>query len=76
MSERQDPTCITCGDVAEEAAIVAFGPAVGLARCRTAEGRETTVDVGLVADPAVGDLVLVHAGAAIARIAAGPERSR
>jgi hydrogenase maturation factor len=74
VSEELEPRCITCGDLAEEVAIVALEPA-GLACCRTDAGRETTVDIGLIAEPEVGDRVLVHAGAAIAKLAPTPERS-
>jgi hydrogenase maturation factor len=58
--------CVTCGDVAVEMLIVRRD-ASGLALCEAAEGRET-VDITLVEPVAAGDRVLVHAGAALARL--------
>jgi hypothetical protein len=63
-----DEVCITCSDEGRLGEVVvppadAFGPAV----VRTAEGDED-VDVTLVGDVAPGDLVLVHAGAALTRL--------
>lgn len=40
----------------------------GLARCADAEGRESEIEVSLVDHVVPGDLVLVHAGVAIARL--------
>jgi hydrogenase maturation factor len=39
----------------------------GLALCETAAGARSSVETALVEPVAVGDLLLVHAGAAIAR---------
>jgi hypothetical protein len=63
--------CITCSDEGVLAEVVA---ADGLeAHVRTAEGART-IDVTLVGEVAVDDLLLVHAGSAIARVvAAGGE---
>jgi hydrogenase maturation factor len=73
-----DDVCITCSDQAVEVRIRTLLPG-GLAEVDTGAGSET-VSVALV-DAAVGDLVLVHAKEAIARLApvgpvgpAGPER--
>jgi hydrogenase maturation factor len=41
----------------------------GLALCADEEGREQTVEVALVAGVAAGEVLLVHAGTAIARAA-------
>ena len=63
-----DEHCITCSDEGLPLRIVALD-GDGLARCRDeAEPAEpdTTVDVQLVGDVAAGDLVLVHAGVALA----------
>ncbi len=57
--------CITCSDQGELAEIVSHLD--GEARVRTATGMRT-VDVTLVDDVAPDDLVLVHAGTAIARV--------
>jgi hydrogenase maturation factor len=60
--------CITCSDEGLPLRIVAL-EGDGLARCRDdAEPAEpdATVDVQLVGDVAPGDLVLVHAGVALA----------
>jgi hypothetical protein len=71
---RQDEsrTCVTCGDVADEVAVVDLDPVLALARCVTDAGEELDVDAGLFPDAAPGDRLLVHAGAAIAKL--GPER--
>jgi hydrogenase maturation factor len=60
--------CITCGDRALPLRVVAPGAEPGLARCADAEGREEEVEVSLLAPVAVGERLLVHAGAAIARV--------
>jgi hydrogenase expression/formation protein HypC len=58
--------CITCGDVAVEMRILDREPS-GLALCE-ANGARETVDVTLVEPVEAGDRVLVHAGAALARV--------
>ena len=58
------PVCITCSDEGRPAEVLTVEPD-GLASVRSAAGTET-VDTALVAPVAVGDLVLVHAGTAIA----------
>jgi hydrogenase maturation factor len=62
--------CITCGDHAVELRVVSVDEARGLATCADEHGGSAEVDVLLVAPVAPGDLLLVHAGAAIARGAA------
>jgi hydrogenase maturation factor len=57
--------CITCSDQGELAEVVSRTD--GQARVRTAQG-DREIDVSLVGDVAVDDLVLVHAGTAIARV--------
>ncbi len=64
-----DGHCITCSDQAFEMRVVESG-ATGLARCTDGEGRESEVEVTLVDDIMPGDLLLVHAGVAIARLPA------
>ncbi|MGV0720699.1 hydrogenase assembly protein HupF [Mycolicibacterium elephantis] len=63
-----DDVCITCSDQGKVAEVL-LGPttATDQALVRTAEGEEW-VDVTLLGGVAVNDLVLVHAGAAIARL--------
>ena len=62
--------CITCGDHAVELRVVSIDDPRGLAVCADESGASTEVDVLLVAPVSTGDRLLVHAGTAIARIAA------
>jgi hydrogenase maturation factor len=62
--------CITCGDHAVELRVVSVDDASGLAVCADDQGAGIEVDVLLVAPVQAGELLLVHAGAAIARAAA------
>jgi hydrogenase expression/formation protein HypC len=64
--------CITCGDIAVELKVVSVDDARGLAVCADEHGASVEVDVLLVAPVEVGDVLLIHAGTAIAR--AGLER--
>jgi hydrogenase maturation factor len=69
-----DEHCITCSDEGLPLRIVALD-GDGLARCRdeAAPGEpDATVDVQLVGDVAAGDLVLVHAGVALALLETAP----
>ena len=64
--------CITCSDEGLPLRIVAL-EGDGLARCRDDAAPaepDATVDVQLVGDVAPGDLVLVHAGVALALLEA------
>jgi hydrogenase expression/formation protein HypC len=61
----EGPVCITCSDQAVRVTVVALHPD-GTARVDTGSGEEE-VSVALV-DAAVGDVVLVHAGEAIAAL--------
>ncbi len=58
--------CITCSDEGRLGEVIATDQA-GSARVRTARGIET-IDTTIVADVVPGDLVLIHAGAAIAEV--------
>lgn len=60
------PTCITCSDVAVPVTVLRL-LGDGLAVVDTGEGPEEEVSIALV-DAGVGDVVLVHAGEAIARV--------
>jgi D-sedoheptulose 7-phosphate isomerase len=63
-----DEACITCGDVAVEATVVAVRGATAMVQH---EGAREEVAVELVADVREGDLLLCHAGVALERVAAG-----
>jgi hydrogenase maturation factor len=66
-----DDHCITCGDVAVGMRVVRFDASNRLAWCSPA-GRPGAagewVDTELAGDVRPGDLVLVHAGTALARL--------
>jgi hypothetical protein len=66
--ECNDDVCVTCGDEGRLAEVV-LEPAdpLGQALVRTATGEEW-VDVSVLGDVTPNDLVLVHAGTAIARL--------
>jgi len=63
-----DTGCITCGDRAEQARVLSLDEALGLALCAGEDGSTETVEVALVAPVAPGDILLVHAGTAIANV--------
>lgn len=67
-AECTDEVCVTCSDEGRLAEIV-LAPAAPLesALVRTSNGEEY-IDVMLIEDPAVNDLIVVHGGAAIARL--------
>jgi hydrogenase expression/formation protein HypC len=67
--EHPGEVCITCSDTAVPVTVVAL-LGDGLALVDTGAGTEEEVSVALV-DAAVGDVVLVHAGEAIALVEAG-----
>jgi hydrogenase maturation factor len=59
--------CITCGDEALPLRVKRVDAARGLALCEREDGARETVETALVGDVAVGEVLLVHAGTAIAR---------
>jgi len=59
--------CITCGDEAISMYVVTIDADRGLALCTTEAGAHSTVETLLVEPVATGDLLLVHAGTAIAK---------
>jgi hypothetical protein len=67
-----DDVCVTCSDEGRLAEVV-LGPEseLGSALVRSARGEEP-VDVTLVGEVSPGDLLLVHAGAAITRLDDAP----
>ncbi|HEV2770337.1 MAG TPA: SIS domain-containing protein [Solirubrobacteraceae bacterium] len=63
-----DEACITCGDVAVEATVVAVRGATAMVE---SDGAREEVAVELVEDVREGDVLLCHAGVALERLAAG-----
>lgn len=62
--------CITCGDEAVELKVLRIDRERELALCVPVGGEEhSTVEIALVAPVAEGDVLLVHAGTAIAHAA-------
>ncbi len=63
-----DPACdcITCGDRAEAMRVRQVDAARGLALCEDDDGGRASVEIALVEPVAAGDVLLVHAGTAIA----------
>jgi D-sedoheptulose 7-phosphate isomerase len=66
-----DDACVTCGDVAVEARVVAVSN--GSATVER-DGARENVAVELVEDVAVGDVLLCHAGVALERVGRAPAR--
>lgn len=64
--------CITCGDEAVAMTVLKLDAERGLALCADDEGRRETVEVALV-EAAEGDVMMVHAATAIARVEVGAE---
>jgi hydrogenase maturation factor len=64
-----DAHCITCGDEAVPLKVLKIDAERELALCENSEGERTTVEIALVQPVALNDVLLVHAGTAIARAA-------
>jgi hydrogenase maturation factor len=62
--------CITCGDDGDPMTVVRVDTDRGLALCADEEGGRHTVETALVEPVQAGDRILVHAGTAIAALAA------
>ena len=60
--------CITCGDVGDPSTVVAVDGDRELALCTGSDGERSTVEIALVSPVVPGDVLLVHAGTAIARL--------
>jgi hydrogenase maturation factor len=58
--------CITCGDDGDPMTVVELDPRRGLALCVGEDGRRASVETALVAPVEPGQVLLVHAGTAIA----------
>jgi hydrogenase maturation factor len=69
MSCHPHDGCITCGDTAVSLRVVSVDHDASLAECLDGLGRRERVDVGLVWPVAIGERLLVHAGAALTRLA-------
>jgi hydrogenase maturation factor len=65
--------CITCGDEAFEMRVLQVDRERELALCADPAGERSSVEIALVLPVARGDVLLVHAGTAIARLA--PDRA-
>lgn len=63
-----DDHCVTCADEGVPMRVVELIEA-GLARCTGDDGADVDVMIGIVDAVRVGDVLLVHAGAALARLA-------
>lgn len=61
--------CITCGDEAVPLRVVEVDAPRALALCESGEGHRTTVEIAFVTPVERGDVLLVHAGTAIAHAA-------
>jgi hydrogenase maturation factor len=62
--------CITCGDDGAPMTVVRVDDGRGLALCADDQGARCTVETALVEPVSAGDRLLVHAGTAIASVAA------
>jgi hydrogenase expression/formation protein HypC len=60
--------CITCGDDGDPMTVVKVDSQRVLALCAAADGSRATVETALVEPVEPGDVLLVHAGTAIARL--------
>jgi hydrogenase expression/formation protein HypC len=70
MTGPDEDRCITCSDQAVPLTVVSVDEERGLALCDDGSGGRTTIEVALVAPVSPGELLLAHAGTAIARGAA------
>jgi len=72
MTDRLFPSCdhtegcITCGDEAIRMKVVSIDADRELALCSQEGGKRSSVEIALVQPVAEGDVLLVHAGTAIA----------
>jgi hydrogenase maturation factor len=62
--------CITCSDEGTAMRVVAVDPRRELALCEDAGGARSSVEIALVLPVAPDDVLLVHAGTALTRLAA------
>lgn len=69
MQRDHDSHCITCGDEAVPLRVVRIDFERELALCENEDGERTTVEIALVTPVALEEVLLVHAGTAIAKAA-------
>ena len=67
MTACHDTHCITCGDEAVPLRVLEVDERRELALCESDDGAHSSVEIALVSPVARGDVLLVHAGTAIAR---------
>ncbi len=67
--------CITCGDDGDPMTVVRIDGERGLALCAAEDGERSTVETALVAPVSPGDVLLVHAGTAIALLEESSEEA-
>jgi len=60
--------CVTCADEGVAMRVVAVDEERGLALCAAPGGERQSVEIALVGPVAPGDLLLVHAGTALAAL--------
>lgn len=60
--------CITCGDDGVPMTVMRVDLDRGLALCAGDDGAKASVETALVEPVAAGDVLLVHAGTALARL--------
>ena len=70
MSDCDGGHCITCGDDGVPMTVLRVDAERGLALCTDEAGSRSSVETALVEPVSPGDAVLVHAGTAIATLAA------
>lgn len=66
--------CITCGDDGDPMTVIRVDRDRGLALCADEQGNRSSVETALVEPVALGDSLLVHAGTAIAWLAASGDQ--
>lgn len=62
--------CITCGDASVPMRVIEVDRARRLALCSDAQGARASVEIALVEPVTPGELLIVHAGAALDRVSA------
>jgi hydrogenase maturation factor len=70
MTDRcvEEGHCITCGDDGVPMEVVRLDEERGLALCADEDGERSAVEIALIEAVTEGDVLLVHAGTAIARV--------
>jgi hydrogenase maturation factor len=66
-----DGHCITCGDGGTPMVVLAVDEERALALCQDDDGTRSSVEIALVAPVAPSDMLLVHAGTALATLERG-----